>query len=451
MRFDPLRLFCFCLKWVIARLSFEHPPEPSCYAQIALRSVPLNASSFQCNVSATRRSDSGARLDRVVAAVAPQRVALVEGGIVGRYILQKRIAKIFAGTQQRAALLESPTQTVCVRPCPGPLIRSAWRQQEGLSYHILTANVTRGGPPQRHRARDRRSLSVGSAGLKDRRLALPASGLPTVSSMDGESSWRGAGWRRSQSVGAPSPPSSAQGELVAGEHGELVKALVSLGHEPWAHEPRSAGPAAVATPGASSAITAPAGGRKAQAESAGPSAAVAARRVMSAALPQAAAAAAAAMHGYVMEDSVGGGAYGEVWRAHVSHEEGGGHFVLKRLFVERGEAVRLSGLREVHFGRALLGAPHVCRFVESFEDKTDLWLVFFDEGFSLQSYLYEAISDGCSLLRFASSSLWKGLRAAPEGQATLRELMRQLLEGVADLHARNVTHRDLKPGTRCGP
>ncbi|KAJ1463889.1 hypothetical protein T484DRAFT_1872364, partial [Baffinella frigidus] len=28
----------------------------------------------------------------------------------------------------------------------------------------------------------------------------------------------------------------------------------------------------------------------------------------------------------------------------------------------------LSGLREIHFGIALEGVPHICRFVESFEE-----------------------------------------------------------------------------------
>ena len=44
--------------------------------------------------------------------------------------------------------------------------------------------------------------------------------------------------------------------------------------------------------------------------------------------------------------------------------------MLKRLFVEKGEAVKLSGLREAYFGKLLANAEsaaaHVARFVEYF-------------------------------------------------------------------------------------
>lgn len=72
-------------------------------------------------------------------------------------------------------------------------------------------------------------------------------------------------------------------------------------------------------------------------------------------------------HGYVMRENIGVGGYGEVWRAKRDGVQGGGEggcFVLKRLFVERGEAVRMSGLREAHFGVLLQGVPHVCRWVK---------------------------------------------------------------------------------------
>ena len=57
----------------------------------------------------------------------------------------------------------------------------------------------------------------------------------------------------------------------------------------------------------------------------------------------------------------------------------GESFILKRVLAERGEAVRLSGLREAYFGRlfaaspatapapAILGHDHLVRFVESFQ------------------------------------------------------------------------------------
>jgi hypothetical protein len=114
---------------------------------------------------------------------------------------------------------------------------------------------------------------------------------------------------------------------------------------------------------------------------------------------------------YERRESVGVGAFGEVWRARGLGADGrAASFVLKRVFVERGESVRLSGLREVHFGMRLAGVPHTCRFVEAFEaprpmdtgagargeeqERWDLWLVFLDEGLSLRRFLYEPRVDG---------------------------------------------------------
>ncbi|EKX46159.1 hypothetical protein GUITHDRAFT_70869 [Guillardia theta CCMP2712] len=95
----------------------------------------------------------------------------------------------------------------------------------------------------------------------------------------------------------------------------------------------------------------------------------------------------------------------------------------------------------------------------STQSTNNLWLVFYHEGFSLRSFLYEVLSK-CDSIRYTVSRMyeesersasltggrrWKDLRTSRRGEETLRELMRQLLEGIADCHRRNVTHRDLKP------
>ena len=66
-----------------------------------------------------------------------------------------------------------------------------------------------------------------------------------------------------------------------------------------------------------------------------------------------------------MKEAIGAGKFGEVWPARAHGGRPGSEFILKRLFVEKGEAVRQSGLREIYFGQLLRGVPHVCRFVES--------------------------------------------------------------------------------------
>ncbi len=155
-------------------------------------------------------------------------------------------------------------------------------------------------------------------------------------------------------------------------------------------------------------------------------------------------------HGYVMRENIGMGKFGEVWKARQYGNQGGGTFVLKRLFVEKGHEVHLSGLREVYFGKKLRGVPQVCRFVESFEEvmaetgQKNLWLVFYHEGLSLRHYLYEGTVQGTTVL-YSPSKIWMNIRKSAAGVGTLRILMQQLLEGVSNCHTLNVTHRDIKP------
>eukprot|EP00922_Rhytidocystis_sp_ex-Travisia-forbesii_P023731 GHVS01034799.1.p1 GENE.GHVS01034799.1~~GHVS01034799.1.p1 ORF type:complete len:874 (+),score=159.04 GHVS01034799.1:78-2699(+) len=166
---------------------------------------------------------------------------------------------------------------------------------------------------------------------------------------------------------------------------------------------------------------------------------------------------------YTTFTPLGKGAFGEVWRAlcldkfHCAHTE----VVLKRMFVDKGERVRLSGMREVYFGKLLQSQPCcVSRFIEFFRETprqtasppeetvgrgeqqpaSELWLVFANEGYSLLNYFFQPNASGALL----PSSFWWSLKRHPLGVNVLRDLMRQLLTALHAAHSKHITHRDVK-------
>ena len=156
---------------------------------------------------------------------------------------------------------------------------------------------------------------------------------------------------------------------------------------------------------------------------------------------------------YELREKFNMGAHGELWRIK-SFQHKGSNFVAKRLFVEKSNNIRLSGLREIFFGKRLKNLDNVARYEEHFtlprfqegfskvqSKLEDLWIIFRDEGLSLQSYLYETRH-----MITTPSPFWRRLRLQHDGQEVLREIVKQLLTAVKGCHSLNVAHRDIKPG-----
>jgi hypothetical protein len=141
------------------------------------------------------------------------------------------------------------------------------------------------------------------------------------------------------------------------------------------------------------------------------------------------------------------GGHGEVWRA-VSAVQGSSSerasFVLKRMRVVNKPNILRCALREIYFGEALKNESRIARYEQFFISEDDYWLVFRDEGVSLQQLLY-SIRYTKNNAVLEPSPVWYRLRAQRTGTKLLKGLMHEVIAGVAVLHDREILHRDLKP------
>ena len=159
---------------------------------------------------------------------------------------------------------------------------------------------------------------------------------------------------------------------------------------------------------------------------------------------------------YATNEKIGRGHEGEVWRArriddNKSNNDNDENYVIKRLFPGRG-AIR-SGWREIHFGLEFRNISGITRFIEYFtrtssasteNENDELWLVFKDEGVSLQSLLFSRIHNGLALV---PTPFWIRLRKSNEGKGVYKKIAKSLIDSLSRIHIRNHTmHRDIKPG-----
>jgi hypothetical protein len=91
---------------------------------------------------------------------------------------------------------------------------------------------------------------------------------------------------------------------------------------------------------------------------------------------------------YCLKDHIFRGGHGDVYRAHWLLDDGkvdeSTSYVLKRMNVHDRPDIEKCALREIFFGMSLKHLPLVSRFVTYFTQESDYWLVFKDEGVSLQ-------------------------------------------------------------------
>ena len=140
------------------------------------------------------------------------------------------------------------------------------------------------------------------------------------------------------------------------------------------------------------------------------------------------------------------GGHGDVYRANRIDYDGNIEFntsyILKRMYIKDRPAIERCALREIYFGELLKGQARIARYERYFQDNDNYWLVFLDEGVSLQSLLY-VISVNNGLAVMEPSQFWIRLRKYDANM--LRSIMKQIILGVSQLHDMGIVHRDCKP------
>ena len=151
---------------------------------------------------------------------------------------------------------------------------------------------------------------------------------------------------------------------------------------------------------------------------------------------------------YCLHRNIFLGGHGELWRAHriLSHDslDLNTTFILKRMRIRNRHDIKNCAEREIFFGTFLQGSTLFSRFETYFADENDYWLVFRDEGISLNNLLYASINKDMNPV-LQPSQFWRRMRTTPLGKSTMKGILHQLIKGIASLHSHRILHRDIKP------
>lgn len=135
---------------------------------------------------------------------------------------------------------------------------------------------------------------------------------------------------------------------------------------------------------------------------------------------------------YYLNRKIFFGGHGEIWLGRRILENGNvdleNSYVLKRMHIKDRPGILRCALREIYYGDLLRDNPRMAQFLTHFQIDDDYWLVFRDEGVSLQSLLYAlSINKGNVLLE--PSAIWRNMRTTKRGQDSMRSILYEAITG----------------------
>jgi serine/threonine protein kinase len=110
---------------------------------------------------------------------------------------------------------------------------------------------------------------------------------------------------------------------------------------------------------------------------------------------------------YCIDDLIFHGGHGDVYRArHVKDNDIldlNSSYILKRMRIKDKPNILRCALREIYYGNLLKDSSNVATFYQHFVIDDDYWLVFKNEGMSLESMLYVVTYTDTSAIMESSS------------------------------------------------